>query len=117
MAECCKYHAGLLRRRAELKHEVKTDLSGGAIAITHETYDNVWCHFEPVSGSEVYKAMRVDANTKNRMVIRYRDDVRESDIVIIDGRAYGITFIKDVDYMHVWLAIDLDGGAPYVGDE
>lgn len=117
MADCCKYHAGMLRRRAELKHAVNTDLGAGASEITHETYDTVWAHFEPVSGNEVLKAMRVDSNTKNRMVIRYRDDVRESDIVIIDGRAYGITFIQDVDYMHIWLLIDLDGGTPYAGDE
>jgi len=115
MSDTCKYHSGMLKQRAELQHAVESSLTGGATEYSYETYDEVWCAFIPLSGSEVLHAMRVDAQTRNRLLIRYRDDVRESDRVIIDNRIYTITYVMDVGYNHVWLMLDIDGGKPYAG--
>ena len=115
--KCSDYHAGMLRQRAELQHADETALSGGATEITYTTYATVWAALKPLSGNEVMQAMRVDAQTRNRLVMRYRDDVRTSDRVIVDGRVYGVTFVQNVEYNKVWLVLDLDGGTPYAGAE
>lgn len=115
MDRCCDFNAGMLRKRAELQHADVTDLGSGASEISYTAYATVWCALTPLSGNEVLKAMRVDAQTRNRMVMRYRSDVRESDRVVIGGRVYVITFVQNVEYNNVWLLIDLDGGVPFAG--
>jgi SPP1 family predicted phage head-tail adaptor len=110
MAKCCQYNAGQLREPVEFQEMQTVDIGGGATERQFVTKFTTRGYMKPMSGSERLYAERLDAQTRNRLVIRYRADVTESDRVIIRGRAYQVRFISNVEFRNRWLEIDLDGG-------
>ena len=108
--KCCDMTAGMLREPVEFQAQVITSVGGGASEITYTNKANVRGHFKPISGNERLYAERLDATTRNRLVIRYRSDLTESDRVIIRGRAYQIRSIINTEFRNKFLEIDLDGG-------
>lgn len=111
MSKCCKYNAGQLREPVEFQKLIDFDVGGGATEQKFVEKFRARGHVKPLSGGERLYAERLDAQTRNRLVIRYREDVTESDRVVIRGRAYQIRFIANVEFRNRWLEIDLDGGA------
>lgn len=110
MTKCCDYTAGMLRETVTLKSQTKTSIGGGATEIAYTTYATVRGMLKALSGGERLYASRLDATTRNRLVIRYRSDVTESDQVVVRGKAYQIRFIDNVEFRDKWLVLDLDGG-------
>ena len=108
--KCCNIKAGMLREPVEFQSQVITSVGGGASTITYTNRANVRGAFKPMSGSERLYAERLDATTRNRLIIRYRTDVKESDRVIVRSRAYQIRFINNLEFRNKFLEIDLDGG-------
>ena len=108
--KCCDIKAGMLREPIEIQSQVRTDIGGGATDITYTNRADVRGHFKPMSGNERLYAERIDATTRNRLIIRYRTDVKESDQVIVRSRAYQIRFINHLEIRNKFLEIDLDGG-------
>jgi len=110
MAKCCDITPGQLRESVTVEEQVKTDIGGGATEITWQTKFTTRGKFVPLSGGERLYAERLDAQTRNRLTIRYRADLLESDRVIVRGRAYQVRFINNIEFRNRWLEIDLDGG-------
>lgn len=100
----------MLREPVEFQELKTVDIGGGATERQFVAKFTTRGHMKPLSGGERLYAERLDAQTRNRLVIRYREDVTESDRVIIRGRAYNITFLNNVEFRNRWLEIDLDGG-------
>lgn len=110
MSKCCDYTAGMLREPVEIQEQSKSSIGGGATTVTYTNKANVRGFVKPLSGSERLYAERLDAQTRFRLVIRYRSDLLESDRVIIRDKAYQIRFINNLEFRDKWLEIDLDGG-------
>lgn len=110
MGKCCNYTSGMLREPVTFQQQVAVDIGGGASQIAYTDRFSVRAHIKPLSGNERLYASRIDATTKNRIVIRYRSDVVESDRVVIRNRYYQIRFVNNVEFRDKWLEIDLDGG-------
>ena len=110
MAKCCDFTAGMMREPVEIQEQTKSDVGGGATSVTYTNKANVRGFVKPLSGGERLYAERLDAQTKYRLVIRYRSDLTESDRVVIRNRAYQIRFINNLEFRDKWLEIDLDGG-------
>ncbi len=110
MSKCCQYMPGMLREPIEVQEQVETSIGGGATDITWQTKFTTQAHMKPLSGNERLYAERLDATTRNRLVMRYRPDLVESDRVVIRGRQFQIRFINNVEYRNRWLEVDLDGG-------
>lgn len=110
MVKCCDYTSGMLREPVTFEKQVTSDIGGGASQISYKARFSTRCKFESMSGSERLYAARIDATTKNRIVIRCRSDVIDSDRVLIRGRYYKIRFIDNIELRDKWLRIDLDGG-------
>lgn len=108
--KCCEYTAGMLRHRVELQSQQKSGNGSGGFTRTWTTYATVRAAFKAKSGFERMQADRLDAQTKNEAVIRYRDDLTESDRVVFNGKAYNIRFINNVEFRNRWIVLDLDGG-------
>ena len=110
--KCCDYNAGMLRTPCQFQRKGRvTDGSGG----WSEQWLNLSgaanrCSFKALSGGERFMSQRAEATTRNRIVVRYFAGLKESDRVAINGRAYSITFINNVELRNRWLVIDLDGG-------
>lgn len=110
MAKCCDFTAGMMREPVEIQEQSKVDIGGGATEISYTNKANLRGFVKPLSGGERLYAERLDAQTRNRLVIRYRSDLLESDRVIIRNKAYQIRFINNVEFRDKWLEVDLDGG-------
>lgn len=110
--KCCDYNAGMLRTACQFQRKSRvSDGAGG--------WSDQWgnlagaatrCAFKAMSGSERFMSQRAEATSRNRITVRYFADLRESDRVMINGQAYGITFVNNVELRNRWMVIDLDGG-------
>mgnify|MGYP006433569677 CR=1 FL=1 len=108
--KCCDMKAGDLREPVEIQKQVKVDIGGGATSITWQKRLSTKGKMVPISGRERIHADRLDAVTKNRLIIRYTPEVVEADRAVIRGRAYQIRYINNLEFKNRWLEIDLDGG-------
>lgn len=108
--KCCDMSVAMLREPVQLQRQVVESIGGGANTITYQTYAHTKAFMNPLSGNEVMYAERLDSQTRNRMTIRYRPDVKDSDRVLIRGRAYQVRFMNNLEFRNRWLVLDLDGG-------
>jgi SPP1 family predicted phage head-tail adaptor len=112
MSKCCDFTSGMLRHSVELQSKTRMPNGSGGFTDSWSAYATVKGQMKPVSGSERFHAERLDATTKNRLILRYRSDIEEHHRVKFDGRLYQIRFIENVEYRNKWLVLDLDGGVP-----
>ena len=112
MVKCCQYNAGQLRTPCQFQRKTRvSDGAGGwSEAWTHIAGAATRCSFKMLSGSERWQAMRTEATTRNRIVVRYFSDLTEADRVVIAGRRYNITAIDNVELRNRWMVIEIDGG-------
>lgn len=108
--KCCDITPGMLREPFIIQSQELTAIGGGATATEYVATGFGKCQFKPLSGSERLYAERIDAVTRNRALMRYRPSLKESDRLVIRGRAYNIRFINNIEFRNRWLEIDLDGG-------
>ena len=63
-----------------------------------------YCLIRPLTAKEAYYAGGVKEGTAFRIFMRYRDDVRVKDrLVLADGRIVNLTSVADYEYRHQWL--------------
>jgi SPP1 family predicted phage head-tail adaptor len=112
MTKCCNISAGMLQTTVQFQRKTRTPNGTGG-------FTEVWAaiagaptlaHVKALSGFERLQADRVNASTKERLVCRYFAGLLPADRVVIEGRAYNITFINDVERRKRWYEIDLAGG-------
>jgi SPP1 family predicted phage head-tail adaptor len=108
--KCCEITAGDIRYLAELQGQVNTPIPGAGNRRSYVKKDDIRIGFKALSGYERNNADRLDAQTKNRITMRYREDITESDRILFRGKAYNIRFIDNVEMRNRWLVIDVDGG-------
>jgi len=103
-------NAGMLREPVTFREQVETAIGGGATDVSLvDKFDTIG-FMKPLSGNERMFSHRLDAVTRNRLTIRYRTDIVESDTVVIRNRSYQIRFINNLEFKNRWLELDLDGG-------
>jgi len=113
MVDCCaKYDARMLREPVTFQRKTRTANGRGGFTETWAEISGAPTrgHMKALSGSERLMADRVDATTRNRLVVRYFSGLREEDRVLIRNRTYNIRFLNNVEFRDRWLEIDLDGG-------
>ena len=110
--KCCDISAGMLQTPVEFQRKSRAPNNTGGFVETWSVLAGsaTRAHVKALSGSERLHASRVNAETKARMVCRYFAGLLPEDRVIIEGRAYNVTFINDVEFRKRWLEIDLSGG-------
>ncbi len=111
--KCCDIKAGMLRTAITIQRETQTRNSTGGFN------DPTWstlsgspsrAHVKALGGWERHASDRTEAQSRWRMTIRYFSGLKESDRVLINGRAYNIKFINNVEMRDRWLVVDIDGG-------
>lgn len=115
MVKCCsKYSARDLRTECQFQRMTRGADGQGGFSETWTPISGAptRCAFKALSGSERWAAERTDATTRNRIAVRYAAGLTESDRVVIDGEAYQITFINNLERGNRWLEIDISGGVP-----
>lgn len=103
--ECCKYTAGMLRHKVQLQGLVTTtDPMGGRVE-TWSSLGDVWAKVEPLSGSQLYVAMRLDSRITHKVIIRYQPGVTAIDRVMFKGRALNIEAVINVEERDQWFEL------------
>jgi SPP1 family predicted phage head-tail adaptor len=108
--KCCDILPANLKDSFEIWARTSTAIGGGAVEKGWAFVARGQGDFKPLSGAEAFYAMRTDATTKNKIVMRYRTDLKESQKLKINGRFFNIRFIKNIENKNRFLEIDLDGG-------
>jgi len=108
--KCCEYSPGLLREPVVFQRQAKVSIGGGATQVTYVDEFTVRAYMKPMSGYERMMAERLDAQTRNRLVIRFLPGLTESHRAVIRGKAYNIRAIMNPDFRNRWMEVDLDGG-------
>ena len=110
--KCCDIKAGMLRPSVVFQRKTRVPNGSGGFTETWAPLLNAAtrAHVKAPSGFERLQADRVNAETKLRMMCRYFAGLRPDDRVLIDERAYNVTFINDVEFQKRWYEIDLAGG-------
>lgn len=110
MAKCCDITAGQLKRRIIL-HRLQTVPDGsGGVKTAWTQVAQPWAKIKPKSGSEKLHADRLDATGLATVIIRYREDITESDKMVYKGEDYQIRSIIDIEEMHQWLELTVERG-------
>jgi SPP1 family predicted phage head-tail adaptor len=112
MAKCCDIKAGMLTTPVAFQRKSRTRNQSGGFVDTWAPLSGsaTRAHVKALSGFERLQADRVNAETKERLVCRYFPGLRPDDRVIIEGRAYNIRWVNDVERRKRWYELDLSGG-------
>jgi SPP1 family predicted phage head-tail adaptor len=105
------YNVGELDKRITIRRETRTADRIGGYDITLSTVATVWAHVRPKAGTESIRADRVEAKNMVLFVIRWRDDVLESDRITWDGVDYNIRAILRRGGRKLYLEIEAERGA------
>jgi len=74
--------------------------------------DSVSMGLVALSGQERWASQRLEATSAWRAWCAPVSGLTEADRVVIDGRAYAITFVNDVEQRGIWQVLDLSLGVP-----
>jgi len=110
--KCCDIKAGLLQTPVTFQRKTRAPNGSGGFTDTWATLAGsaTRAHVKAVSGFERLQADRLNASTKERLVCRYFAGLTAADRVLIEGRAYQIRFVNDVERRKRWYELDLEGG-------
>lgn len=100
----------LLWKTVTLQRATKTSDGQGGYSETWADLAVVEGGIAAMSGTERWNADRLNAESKWRLLIAYWGQLYATDRVLIDGRAYSISFVNDVQKRSAWTVLDLGEG-------
>lgn len=108
-----KYRVGELDELITIKRETRTDDGGGGASVTLTTVvSDLWAHVRPRSGKEMGNNDRVQDSAMYLFVVRYREDLKESDRIEWEGETYNIRSLLTRGNRSMYLEIDAERGVP-----
>lgn len=110
MVKCCDITTGMLRTPFTIERKAQTANGSGGLDEVWSTHATGFGAFKALSGFERLQSDRLDAQTSNRLTMRYLSTIKDKDRVDIGGRKYNIRFINNVEMGNRWHVLDLDGG-------
>ena len=105
-------NVGELDQRVTIRRETLASDSQGGSTATWADVVTVWAHVRPKGGREVVNADRVQGQTVYLFVIRYRDGIRESDVMRWQGVDYNVRAILDRGGRRMYLELEAERGVP-----
>ena len=105
---------GAMRERVRIERESRTpDAGGGAQAswtpLGHAP--TVWARVEPIAGTELVQAMRLQARVTHRVTMRWRGDVTAAMRLVWGARSLNIRAVTNPDERRRYLELLCEEGA------
>lgn len=112
MVKCCDMTAGMLRTPVTFQRKTRTGDGAGGFTEAWATIAGApkRAQVKAMSGSERWQSQRTEAVSTHKIVVRYFAGLTEVDRVVIDGRAYNIRFIDNVEFRNRWMQITAEVG-------
>ena len=107
--KCCDLTAGKLRTPVVFE-QAQTTQTGLGSTVTWVPVLSTRAYVKPVSGTERYRADRLEATTQVRIFIRYTDLITTADRVTYKGKALQIRAIINLEERDKWLEIFAEDG-------
>lgn len=107
--KCCDLTAGILRTPVVFEQAIKTQTGLGA-TVTFVPVLSTRAYVKPVSGTERYRADRLEATTQVRIFIRFTNAINTADRVTYKGKALQIRAIINLEERDKWLEIFAEDG-------
>lgn len=110
--KCCDLTPGQLRSVVEFQQANKTPNGRGGSTVTWAAVPGAptRAKVKHVSGSERYRAGRLEAATQARIYVRYSPLINASQRVLLDGEALQIRAVLDIENRKRWLEIYAESG-------
>lgn len=102
--------ADLLWKSVTLQRATKVSDGAGGYTETWNDLAIVDGGIAAMSGNEGWSSDRLEAKSKWRLLIAYWGELFETDRVVIDGRAYNVSFVNDVQKRDEWTVLELGEG-------
>ena len=99
---------GEMRERVTLQAPVRTPDGAGGADIAWDAGATVWAKVEARGGDERAAGERLAARARLRVTIRYRAGVTAEMRLLWNGRALGITGLRDPDGRKRFLVLDCE---------
>ena len=111
MIDPIRYDPGELDQKLQVLRLVKVEDEGGGFE-TEETVfiPSLWAKIKPNSGGENYEYDRVNDVETVTFVIRYREDILSTDVIVWRGTKFNIRLIPSVNFRSTWLEITAEKG-------
>ena len=110
--KCCDINSGMLREPVTFQRQTRTTDGAGGQTQTWAAVSGAptRAYVTAASGGERYSHDRIEATIRLKLVTRYNSGLRESDRVLIRGKAHNIRFLNNLEFRNQWLEILVDGG-------
>jgi SPP1 family predicted phage head-tail adaptor len=105
------FRARELDQRVTIRREVRTSDGMGGSTLSWTNLATVWAKVRPMSGREREHSDKVNAQSNYIIVIRYRSDLTESDILVWKDTEFNIRFAKDTPRSR-FLVLEAEKGVP-----
>lgn len=96
---------GEMRTKITLQSRTVAVGTGGFQTSTLTTIASVWAKWVGVHGSEAWAANSVNAQRSATVLIRYRDDIDETCVLVLDGENYEIVSMDDIQQRHEYIEL------------
>jgi len=103
---------GEMRTKVTLKSRAVANGTGGFQTPTLTTIAEVDAKWVGVHGSEAWAASSVNAMRAATVLIRYRSDIDETCVVVLDGINYEITSMDDIQHRHEYIELKVQRMVP-----
>lgn len=94
------FNPGLLKRRISIMELQKASDGGGGFDETLVEIASVRAHIQPLFGTEYWANQQTEAKISHKITIRFRPDVKQSQVISYNGKLYDIQYIIDINEQH-----------------
>lgn len=102
--------ANLLWKTVAIQAVTEIDDGAGGFTTSWATTATVSGGMVAMSGNERFTSARTEAVSMWRLLLPYQSGLTAKNRVLIDGIAYNVSFVNDVQKRGVWHVLDLDEG-------
>lgn len=89
--------AGRLDKRVTIQQSSQAKNASHELIDTWSTLATVWANVQPLKGSEMFEAQKVNASSTIKVTIRPRSDITSRMRIVYASRTYDIDYIPPYD--------------------
>lgn len=112
MTKCCDVTIADLRWQIQIQNKEPTGATDpmGGVIVDWVTVATPWAKMKPMTGTEQYRADKLNAVGITQVIIRYRSGLNEAMKVVYKGEDYQIRSIIDMEEKRQWLELMIEKG-------
>lgn len=99
------FNPGKLKRRVSFVELTQVSDGGGGYEDSITELFSVRAYIHPLTGREYFSNQQTDASVTHKITIRYKSDVKQSQVISYNGKLFDIQYILDVDEDHRFLEL------------